>query len=264
MTELAPGLKIPRSVLVASDTLYLRLVGDPSSIHLLQKVDAMVVPYSLSPQFHDRAVVLMREHLDRSGQLSEGSILVKNPYDADSFELAENAIGAFAAEKYRALAKVAALLGAVDVSFREARVESQQSNWSANVRARFKVADGSADAKRQVKKQVTSRIDAHLTFPGGSPSPEAALDYLERRNISHDRDLAALIELRSGPYPVLSYEMKLNGTRESESNLQCALDLANAGPVKVLKVGATFARTAKFVKDVEISTKIRFPSSTAG
>lgn len=259
MSEM-PGLpKLPKSVLVASDSLYAQLAGGADSIHLLQKLDAMVVPIAAKPHFNEAAVGAVRDHLDQSGQLLEGSIFIKNPYDADTYEIAENAIAAFAAEKYLALAKTAGLLGAVEVSFREARVESEQTEWDASAKAKFKIGSGEANAKRQVKKQVTSRINAHVTYPGGPSSPEQARNYLVQRNLSRDSQLQALVELRTGPNAVISYDMTMNGTRESESNLRAALDLANAGPVKLLQIGAVFTRTATVVKDVEISTQIRFP-----
>lgn len=262
MTELVQDIKMPKSVLVASNALYSDLAGGADSIHLLQKVDAMVVPYSASPHFNERSVLRVREHLDQCGQLIEGSLLIKNPFDIDSFELADTAIAAFAADKYHAMARVAGLLGAIDVTFREARIESERTEWAADLKARFRIGNGEASAKREVQRQVTSRIDAHLTFPGGKPSPEDAREYLSRRNLSRDNQLEALIELRTGPNAVISYDMKMNGIRESESNLRCALDLANAGPVKLLQIGATFTRTAKLVKDVEIATEIRFPNIT--
>lgn len=261
MNDLVRDLQMPKSVLVASDSLYSELAGGANSVHLLQKLDAMVVPYSTTPYFNELRVIQVRDHLDQCGQLIEGSLLIKNPYDPDTFELAENAIAAFAADKYLAMAKVAGLLGAVEVTFGEARIESEQTEWAAGLKARFKIGNGEASVKREVQRQVTSRIDAHLTYPGGRPSPEQARGYLARRNLSRDTQLEALVELRSGPNAVISFDMKMNGTRESESNLRCALDLANAGPVKLLQIGATFTKTAKLVKDVEITTQIRFPTS---
>lgn len=254
-----PEMKMPRSVLIASDALYFKLAGDSETIHLLQGTDAMVVPYSTSPHFNEGNVVRMREHLDRTGQLAQGSLLIKSPYDSESFEVSENAIATFALEKYRAMAKVAALLGACEVKFEEVRIETASSSWSANLDARVKAGRGKADAKRDVRKHLTSRIDSHLKFRGGAPSPDEARAYLVQRNISHDRELAALIDLRTDSNRVEHYEMTISGSLESETNLQCALDLANAGPVKLLKIGATFARTVSVVKNIEISTKIDFP-----
>lgn len=255
-----PEEKMPRSVLVASDALYFKFAGDPEAIHLLEGTDAMVVPYSTSPHFNDQEVLRVREHLSRTGQLAAGSLLIKSPYDSESFEVSENAIATFAVEKYRAMAKVAALLGASEIKFEQARIETANSKWSANLNTRFKVGGGKAEAKRDVRKHLTSRLDSHLKFRGGSPSPDEARAHLVQRNIFHDRELAALIDLRTDPNRVEHYQMTISGSLESESNLQCALDLANAGPVKLLQIGATFARTVNVVMNIEISTTIEFPA----
>lgn len=255
-----PNARMPRSVLVASDALYLQLASDPDTIGLLQRVDAMVVPYAANPLFNESRVLRVREHLDLRSQLTEGSILIKNPFDLDSFEIAENAIAAFTADKYRVMAKLAALLGAVEVTLGEARVESERAEWSGDLKSRFKIGSGASSAKREVRGQVTSRISAHLTFPGGSPSLEQAREHLDRHNLSRDNELNALVQLREGPYPVIRFEMKMSGTKELESSLRCALDLANAGPVKLLQIGGSFTKTANVIKDIEITTTIDFPT----
>lgn len=258
MTDPLDIARLPRSVLVVPDHVYQQLASGADSVDLLQRTDAMVVPHSARPAFLEKEIVQVRRHLDQAGQLLEGLILIKNPFDDDTYEHADRAIAAFAADKYHVMAKVAGLLGAIDVKFEDARIETEASSWAADLATRVKLGKGSASAKREVEKQVTSRIDAHMSFPGGQPSPDAAREYLRDRNLSRDSHLRRLIELREGPHAVLGYEMTVNGLSESESNLRCALDLANVGPVKLLEIGATFARTAKDVKQVNITTRITF------
>ena len=139
-------------------------------------------------------------------------------------------------------------------------MESQSEDTRGGLTARFKIGSGKAHAKREVKKQVKSLLDVHFVFPGSESSPDLARDYLARRNLDHDYRLRDLIEMRTGAHPVISYEMKLDGTRESEANFACGLELANAGPVKLLQIGATFTKTVQLVKQVEVTAEIRFPS----
>lgn len=260
MVESGTALKMPKSVLVAPDALYLQIAAGADSVDLLQSRDAMVVPYSMSPHFHQQDVLRVREHLQNQGQLVKGSLLIKNPYDPDTFELADNAIAAFTDAKYHAMANVARLLGALEITLKETRVESHVEAWNAELKARFKIGDGKASAKKEVKKKISALLDVHFEFPGGQPDPVQALEYLERRNLAHDYRLRDLIEMRSGSSQVIKYEMKLSGTRESDSHLACGLELANAGPVKLLQIGASFTKTVESVKNVEITTEILFPS----
>lgn len=251
---------MPKSVLVAPDDLYHRIASGPHTVELLERLDAMVVPYSVTPLFNESTVLAVRDHLESEGQLLRGALLIKNPYDPVTFELAENSLEAFTEAKYRATANVARLLGAVEVTCKETRVESESQSWNADLKATFKVGDGSANAKREVKKRVHARLDLHYVFSGGEPSPSEALEYLERRNLAHDYRLRDLIEMRTGTHRVVKTELMLSGTRESDSNLACGLELANAGPVKLLEIGASFTTTMQAVKDVEITVEITFPS----
>ena len=81
---------LPKSVLVAPDELYHRIASGPDTVELLERLDAMVVPYSVSPHFNESSVLAVREHLESQGQLTRGALLIKNPYDPVTFELAEN------------------------------------------------------------------------------------------------------------------------------------------------------------------------------
>ena len=252
--------RMPKSVLVASDELYQQIAAGPDSVDLLQSLDAMVVPYSVSPHFHELQVVAVREHLETQGQLINGSLLIKNPYDPDSFELAENAIAAFTDAKYHAMANVARLLGAVEVTLKETRVESQIEAWNAQLKGRFRIGDGKASAQREVKKKISALLDVHFVFRGGAPSLEEAREYLERRNLTNDYRLRELLEMRTGASKIIKCELKMSGTKESDSNFASGLELANAGPVKLLQIGASFTKTLQSVKNVEVTTEILFPS----
>lgn len=258
MSEFAIGSRLPKSVLVAPDELYQKIASGPDTVDLLESVDAVVVPYSVSPQFQESNVLAVRHHLEAQGQLTKGALLIKNPYDPETFELSENAIEAFTEAKYRATAKVALLLGATEVTCTETRIESETAAWNADLKAALKIGDGSANAKREVKKRVNARLHMHYVSAGGDPSPAEALEYLERRNLANDYRLRDLIELRSGTNKVLEVELVVSGTRESDSYLACGLELANAGPVKLLQIGAAFTMTMQAVKNVDITVKMVF------
>lgn len=46
--------------------------------------------------------------------------------------------------------------------------------------------------------------------------------------------------------------------RESAANFSSALNIANAGPVKAVDIGVTFAKTVKAIREVEFKTEIEF------
>lgn len=256
---------LPRSVLVASDQLYLRLSSSPKDVELLDDMNAMVVPYSVRPAFHDAEVTFVRDQLDASGQLVPGSLLIKNPYDSVSYEFAEAAIEAFASAKYHAMANVARLLGAREVHFKEAKVETRQSEWRFGIKGKLKVAVADGQASNQVKDQIKAQLDGQLTFPGSRPRVDEAIAYMARRNLSSDQQLRDLVDMRSDAgldvddqNLVLSQVVRISGTRESESNFRSALNIANAGPIKALQIGSTFTKSATSIRNIEIITEITF------
>lgn len=250
--------RLPRSILVVSHEQYLRFAQSPENVGLVDDLDAMVVPYSGRPQVNEAAVSHARDRLRAAGQLVPGSLLIKNPYDAESFEFAESAIEAFASAKYSALANVARLLGAREVHFKEAKVETRRRNRALGLDVIFKFGGGDFDASQDVKDQLKAQLTGQMFFPGSDPDLEAARNYLKLRNLTTDQQVKDLIELRSGENRITRQLVKISGTRESESNFRSALNLANAGPVKVLKIGATFTQTATTIRNIEISTEIIF------
>lgn len=259
MPKLEPKTARPRSVLVASDRLYMRIAQDSNSVALLEDLDALVVPLKREPVLNEEYVSDVRDLLEQSNQLASGSLLIKNPYDRDSYELAENAMGAFASAKYHALANAARLLGATEVHFVEAKLETTRSTWAADLKARFSPGGGDASATNEVKQKLKEQLEGRLTFPGSAPAPDEALSFLASRYLSHDQQMKDLVQMRTGDHNlVTTYVMKMSGTRESESNFRSALNIANAGPVKALDIGASFSKTAESVKDIEIVTEILF------
>lgn len=258
MTHDGTSAVFPRSVLVVSNDTYMRMSQEPKSVALLEDRIAMVLPQSAKPEFNVGLALEVRNQLEGADQLAPNALLIKSPYDQASYEFATNAIEVFASTKYHVMANVARLLGAREVRFMEANVESSETKWNAAVNAAFSAVKAGAEGSREVKQKFTARIDGQLTFPGAPPEVAKAAAYLKERNLSHDQQLRALVDLRTGENPVGSYVMKLSGTREAESNLKSALDLANAGPVKALKVGVSFSKTAQRIKDIEIVTEITF------
>lgn len=248
----------PRSVLVADDEMYLRLAHDANDVRLLADADALIVPYSVEPALNTGTVDSVRTLLRESGQLVPKSLLIKNPYQAESYESADDAIGTFAITKYHAFANVARLLGATEVRFIEARVELEDTNWQAKVAAMLPSGGGEAEAAREVSKKLEDRLSGHLTFGGGPADAVAADDYLQQSRLSRDPQLRSLVDMRTGVNLLNGYEFTLSGTRESSSNLTSALHIANAGPVKAVEIGAKFAMMAKAIRNVEIKTEIVF------
>ena len=249
---------LPRSVLVVDDRTYWRIAADASSVDLLADAEAMIVPYSATPEVNSGEVARVRDLVQASGQLSTGALLIKNPYDDSGYELADFAIEAFASAKYHALANVARLLGATSVAFLEARVEQANSKWVADIKAAVKLGSGDAEASREVKKKVEDSLEGRIEFPGGDPDIDAAVAYLGRRRLASDQQLASLVDMRSGDNSMNSYKMLINGAKEADANFRSAVNLANSGPVKMLGVGASFTRTVRMVSRIEIKIEITF------
>lgn len=248
----------PRSVLVATDATYRKMADTRDSIALLEDTEAMIVPFSEEPQANEARVLAVRELLRRDGKLASGVLLIKNPYDADGYELAEHAVETFASEKYHHLANVARILGATEVQFVEAKIERAESNTQGGVKVKIPIGGGDASAGRDVSKKLEQRLAGQMTFPGAESAPEVAAAYVEKHNLGNDHQLIALVEMRSGLNQINRYKMTLSGTREAEANLKSALRIAAAGTGEVAKIGANFARTTGAINSVEITTEITF------
>lgn len=248
----------PRSVLVVDDRMYRELAQSPDSVELLEDLDAMVIPFSGAPEVHEAEVSAMRALLLDAGQLVPKALLVKNPYETESYEFAQHAIETFASAKYHHLANAARLLGAREIHFLEARAERDAASWSGAANVKVPAGGGSADISSEVSKKVEERLEGRMAFPGGAADAEAALAYLRRRRLSNDQQLMSLVEMRMGENPISDYKMTLSGTRESAANIHSALAIANAGPVKVADIGASFRATAETVNRIEITTEITF------
>lgn len=98
-----------------------------------------------------------------------------------------------------------------------------------------------------------------MTFAGGEPDTEAALDFLRLHNLANEQQLKSLVEMRTGANPVQGYRMTLSGTRESDANLRAALSIAESiSGKKGISVGTTFTREVKSIRSIEITTSIKF------
>ena len=192
MAEVTGRADIPRSVLVADARLYRQISESPDSVGLLEDLDAMVIPYSGKAQANELEVAAVRALLVRTGQLAPGSLFVRNPYAADSYELADNAIEAFALAKYHALANVAKHLGATKVSFVDARVDDSDSSWRGDLRVKIPVAKADAAISREVTKKIANRLQGEMTFEGSAPDIDQALESLRDRNLLSDQQLRYL------------------------------------------------------------------------
>ena len=258
VTEPDDGIRLPRSILILSDAKYKELTRDPSSVELLEDFEALVIPFSGKAEGHQEDVEAIRALLSDRDLLVSGALLIRNPYEVASFEFAEDAIEAFASAKYHELANVARLLGARTIDFVEVKVEQNRSATRGSLTAKAPAGSGKAEASQDVARKIEERLEGHLEFGGGDPDGEGAREYMKRRRLLNDQQIAALVEMRSGANPVQRYRMTLNGTRESTTNLKSALKLANAGPVKAAEIGAAFSKTAESISRIEITTDIEF------
>lgn len=258
MTTHERAIARPRSVLVAADHLYRKLAQDRNSLALLEDLEAMILPFSDAPQANEAQIVAVRELLDVEGKLVSGALLIKNPYDADGYEFAEHAVETFASAKYHHLANVARMLGATGVQFVEAKIERSDTKAQGGMKVKVPAGTGDATVGRDVSKRLEQRLAGQMEFPGSDAAPELASEYVQKHNLSHDHQLTALVEMRTGQNPITRYKMTLSGTREAEANLRSALRIANAGPVEAAQIGVDFSRTVKAISSVEITTEITF------
>ena len=258
MNEPDDGIRMPRSILILSEAKYSELTRDPSSVELLADSDALVIPFSGKAEGHQEDVEAIRSLLSDRDLLVSGALLIRNPYEVASFEFAEDAIEAFASAKYHELANVARLLGARTIDFVEVKVEQNRSATHGSLTAKVSAGGGKADVSQDVRRKIEERLEGHIEFGGGEPDGEGAREYMKRRRLLNDQQIAALVEMRAGSNPVQRYRMTLNGTRESTTNLKSALKLANAGPIKAAEIGAAFSKTAESINRIEITTDIEF------
>lgn len=258
MKDIRDGVS-PRSVFVASDGLYLDIADEPSSVALLEDLDAMVIPYSVMAAGNEAQVATVRDVLRAAGQLIPGSLLIRNPYEAEAFEFSEYALESFASAKYHHLANVAKLLGAKEVQFEDAKVERQSSATAGGIKAIIPgFVSSEADVTRNVARKLDARLEGRLTFEGGEPDTEAAFEFLNLHNLANDQQLRSLVEMRGGSNPIKGYKMTLSGTREADANLRAALSIAEAVSGKGATIGMSLAREVRSIRSIEITTSITF------
>ena len=225
---------------------------------MLDNLDAMIVPVSSKPLAHDVEVQRVRNLLAEKGQLTAGTLLIRNPYETAEYENADIAMESFANAKYHAFANVSRILGAKSVHFVDAKVERNTSSQGGNAKFTLAWFKGNADVKKEISKKLDQRIEGHMKFSGGAPALDEARDYLNRRNLGHDQQMRDLVDMRSGINPIVDYTMKLSGTKEAAENFACALSIAASAPVKALSIGANFTKTARAISSIEMTTKIQF------
>lgn len=258
------GVRSPRSVLVADNSLYLDIASDASAVELLDDLDAMVIPYSVLPAGNSVQVTAVRELLRAAGQLIPGSLLIKNPYENEIFEFSEHALESFASAKYHHLATVAKLLGAREVRFKDAKIERQTTATAGGIRAILPSIISDADVSREMARRLDARLKGVMTFGGGEPDPQAALEFLNAHNLANDQQLKSLVAMRTGSNPIQGYRMTLSGTRESDANLRAALSIAESiSGEKGASIGASFTREVKSIRSIEITTIIDFRPAKA-
>lgn len=259
MTELRPVALRPRSILIAEDDLYHEIARSPEQVELLQDPEAMVVPYSARPEENEAAVVAMRDLLIAAGQLVSGALLVKDPYEDDHYAFASTAVETFASAKYHHLANVARLLGATEVRFVDAKVGRDVE--SAEVGAKAKIlglVGAEADLSSELKKKLNDQLQGEMRFAGSDPAIDEANEYVRRQYLASDHQIRALIDMRAGSNPLLSYKMSLSATRESDVNLRSAAKIVSKIPSKSFDIGASFERDVHSFRNIEIITEISF------
>jgi hypothetical protein len=249
-------VRLPQSVVVVNDATYEAIERDRETVDLLTDPDSLVLPHSANNDSATAAKV--RQILEEADRLHVGALLVRNPYEPESYTLADEAVEVFTGTKYQILAKVAGLLGAKRVKLLEAKVEVDRSSASGTARGTVKVVESDGSVERNWADRITSNITAEYGFDGGDPDLEAARAYLYEKKLHTDHDLSSLIELRDGPNLLRKRKVTLNATRESDKSLRAALKLANSGLIKVASIGAEFRHSVESLRKVELVTEIIF------
>lgn len=258
-TSMSPerNVVLPRSALVVGDAEYEDISRTPASVIALQDPEAVVVPYSSAPVANRDIVLAVREILQTAGQLASGTLLILDPYETSSYVSSADALQTFVVAKYHHLAVVASLLGATAMTIDSTEVEKSRTKMRGNLKTGFKLFGGRASGTAEIVKALDEQLQMNTQFAGSPPECDAARDYIREHKLTGDHTFKALVDMRSSQNPVREYTMVLNGTKESQTNIEAAVRIATAMAASV-DVDGEFATAAH--STVKIRTTITFES----
>lgn len=258
MSHSEPPKLMPKSVFVADDATYRKLLDDAKGIALVENAEALIVPFSATPQANTDLVTEVRDWLIARGQFETGTLLVKNPFEQQQYELAASAVETFSIAKYFHFANLAKLLGARELSFHEANVEQskQQTKVAAEPKARGVSVKATVDhaASAELKSQLRQKMD----FPGSEPAIEEAYAFLQKHFLNFDQQMVSLIELRSGNNPIQEYHVTINLSKESESTLKVGLALTEKLSTFGIGLSSSMSRAASESQSIDVTIDITF------
>lgn len=245
-------------VVVVDDKTYRDINNDDRRVHLLDDSDSLIVPYSTDPKFQVKRVTAVRQHLLGQDLIATNQLLIRNPYDTNAYELADDAIEAFAKAKYYHLAAIAARLGASSIKFTKVEIEQEKADSTGTFTAGVKAAKVDGEFTRSFKNRLEGRFEAVTALAGKHADAEEARRFMVERRLTNDPDVSGLIDLCATGNPLRTHRVKINGLRESTLTFKAGLELTAKLDLPLGGSGL-FNRAAESISSIEVTTEISWP-----
>lgn len=223
-----------RTVFVMQQADIDELRSNPSTAALLARQDVAIIDASADPASADPVTAA----LERRNQLIAGNVLIASPYrDGDYAELAD-AMDAFSLEKWAAVSRLCALLGAEKLTVRQVEETESNTSWDAVADGGKGAVKAGGSARSRRAEQFGRKIDLQDVYIGGRMDVEQAQRYLAESGLESDPVMRSLVDVRSHPGNLLARRTwTIDLSRESQQVLDAALGI---------KVPGIFGLDAKF------------------
>jgi hypothetical protein len=250
-----PSAEVRRTVLVIAPDDRRSLLTHPETVDLFENPELAIVEYRPGhPPGSDLAALLRDQNLLRVGTLA-----IQSPYQLDRYVDANSAIVEFTEERLLKIAQIAQALGAKELNVEEVRQEDRAARGSARLDVKAEFVHGEASAEAEVEQRLRQHNKLRQTFPGSAPNFTTARAILRTSGLAGDPQLLALITMRDSDNPITEHDVHFSGLREAEGSFKvCARVSEGLGRFRIAGLGAEFAAQYKELKDVSLTTVIRF------
>ncbi|WP_062516825.1 hypothetical protein [Demequina gelatinilytica] len=161
--------------------------------------------------------------------VTDGAVLVQNPYDTSRYFLEEDAAVEIALEKTLCIAEVCHLIGARRFNVTSVQNDTDGTQWSADAGGGSKRVLGKFSGTGGKTKQLARRITLSDKSSGGIPDIQAARDYLAQHNLESDSMLRSLVDMVAFENnQIQERALTVDVTREAKSTLKLALEVKAA------------------------------------
>ncbi|MBY9075955.1 hypothetical protein K1X13_14065 [Nocardioides sp. WL0053] len=253
---LLPENPAERRVLLVLDATSYTELGGTDLAQLQRNNDVHVVNLAEATVATDDT--LAADLIDQ-GLLAAGRVLIQSPFDPGAYADANEAVTTFALEKATTFALLCQYLGATSVRINH--LEDVAETMSRSGRAEGEHVTGTASGgggseTSSLEKRVLALAD---TYSGSRPSVEKARSLLERRRLTHDPVLMALLEsFEFTDNPMWERSLSLSLTQEANRRIEAWLAVnVKAGPVRSALSGK-YDSLGKHRREVEASYSLVF------